>query len=467
LPGDLSPERRGAELLAPLLTTDELLAATGDRAWLQAMLDVEAGLAAAQARIGLVPAEAAEAIAACCDAGRFDPAALGRAARSGGNPVIPLAAALRDAVPEPARDWVHHGATSQDILDTAAMLVTRDVLALVAHDLRRLADGAADLADTHRDTLMAGRTLGQQALPVPFGLKAAGWLAAALDAIRLVDGLGPRLAVQLGGAAGTLAALGDDGPAVTAGLAGLLGLAEPLLPWHTARQRIAEIAGVLGTVAGTGGKVALDVALGMQTEIGELAEPAAPGRGGSSTMPHKRNPVLAAEVLAAARRAHGLVPVLQGSLLAEHERAAGAWHAEWEALADLLRLAGGAAAGAAEIVSGLEVDPVRMAANLDRTGVLLAERVTFALVPRLGRATAAQRVGDAAARARATQGSFRDELLADPGLGLDPATLDDLLDPRGYLGSSAAFIDRVLAEHRRMDTEHEEAGRAPGSGGAG
>jgi 3-carboxy-cis,cis-muconate cycloisomerase len=446
-------------LFEPILTTDALLAATSDRAWLQAMLDVEAALATAQAEVGLVPADAAAAIARCCTADRFDIGALGRAARAGGNPVIPLVHELTAAVPGPAGDWVHWGATSQDILDTAAMLVTRAALELVDADLLRLADAGAVLAERHRGTLLAGRTLLQHALPVPFGLKAAGWLMGTLDARRQLDGVRPRLAVQLGGAAGTLASLGDAGPSVTAALADRLGLAAPPMPWHTARQRIAEIAGALGTVAGTAAKVALDVALLMQTEVAEAFEPAAPGRGGSSSMPHKRNPVLATEVLAAARRAHGLVPVLLGALVAEHERAAGAWHAEWATLSDLLRLAGGAAAGAADIVTGLEVDAGRMAAGIDGAGVLLAERVVLSLAPSLGRADAARRVGEAGTRAAGSDRAFADELLADPVLAahLDGAGLARLLDPGGYLGSSSAFIDRALDEHRRVREAGDDA----------
>jgi 3-carboxy-cis,cis-muconate cycloisomerase len=441
----------GSGLFEPILTTDALLLATSDRAWLQALLDVECCLAVAQAEVGVIPKDAADAIAEQCDAGDYDADQLGRDARAGGNPVIPLVTALRARVPAPAREWVHHGATSQDILDTAAMLITRGGLAFIDADLYRLAAGAAGLAAAHRTTLMAGRTLLQPALPIPFGLKAAGWLAATLDNHTAVARLIPGLPLQLGGAAGTLASLGADGAAVTAALAGQTGLAEPLLPWHTARQRIAEIAGVLGTVAGSAAKIALDVALLMQAEVAEALEPAAPGRGGSSTMPHKRNPVLATEALAAARRAHGLVPTLQASLVAEHERAAGAWHAEWGALTDLLRLAGGAAGRAADIVEGLEVDPERMAANLDGRGVLLAERVALHVAPEVGRAEAAARVGDAAARSARSGRPFAEELSGDPVLGphLDTATLTGLLDPRTYLGSSDLFIDRALEAHRQ------------------
>jgi 3-carboxy-cis,cis-muconate cycloisomerase len=438
-------------LFEPILTTDALLGATGDRAWLQAMLDVEAALAAAQAEVGLVTKDIARAIAEQCDTARFDLDRLGHEARDGGNPVIPLVRALREMVPDDVRPWVHHGATSQDIVDSAAMLVARAALTLIDDDLRRLAAGAAALAETHRHTLMTGRTLLQPALPVPFGLKAAGWLAATLDAHRSLTDLHPRLAVQLGGAAGTLASLGAEGPAVTTALAARLGLTEPLLPWATARQRIAEIAGALAVVAGTAAKVALDVALLMQAEVGEAREPAAPGRGGSSTMPHKRNPILATEALAAARRAHGLAPVLQGALVAEHERAAGAWHAEWTTLSALLRAAGGAAGRSADIVEGLEVDTDRMATNLGDPGVLLAERVTLALAPALGRAEAARRVGEAAARAAAAHRSMADEVVADAVLAahLDRDELDRLLDPRTYLGSSSRFIDRALDAHRQ------------------
>jgi 3-carboxy-cis,cis-muconate cycloisomerase len=434
----------GDRLFAPIFTTDDLLAATGDAAWLQALLDAEAALAGAEADCGLIPAAAAEGIAACCQAARFDPQALGRAARQGGNPVIPLVAALAAEVAPDAREWVHWGATSQDILDTAAMLVARRAGILIDADLQRLAGACAGLTRTHRLTLMAGRTLLQQALPVTFGLKAAGWLGGVDDARRQLDAARAGLAVQLGGAAGTLASLGEDGPAVLGAFARRLGLAEPPLPWHTARQRVSALAGALGTVAGTAAKISTDVVLMAQTEVGEATEPTP---GGSSTLPHKRNPAASAAVIAAARRAHALLPVLFTGLVAEHERAAGAWHAEWEPLSELLALAGGAAARTADVIDGLEIHPGAMSENMAASGgVVLAERVALAVAARTGdRAAARVAVG----RAARDGSGFAKALSGDALVGavLDPAEIDELLDPAHYLGATATWIDRALAAH--------------------
>ncbi len=440
----------GNRLFAPIFIPDEFLAATGDAAWLQALLDAEAALAWAEAECGVVPGAAAEAIAACCQATRFDPAALGRAARSDGNPVIPLVSALRGEVAATARSWVHWGATSQDILDTAAMLVAARTVALIDAELVRLAEACAALARTHRDTVMAGRTLLQQALPITFGLKAAGWLAGVDDARIQLGAARAGLAVQLGGAAGTLASLGSAGPAVLAAFARRLGLAEPLLPWHTARQRISGLAGALGTVAGTAAKISADVVLLAQTEVAEVAEQTP---GGSSTLPHKRNPAVAVAVAAAARRAHGLVPVLLGALVAEHERAVGAWQAEWESLSELLALVGGAAGRTGDLVEGLRVHRDAMAANLATTGgVLLAERVVLTLASITGDQTAArigvdQAVEDAGRR---TDG-FAAALSEHPLVGsvLSRSQIDELLDPAGYLGATAIWIERALAAHDR------------------
>jgi len=449
LPGE--PQAGGAGIFEPIVTTDELLAATDDRAWVQAMLDVESALARVEAEHGVIPASAAEVIVAGCDAALFDLDELGRAARAGGNPVIPLVATLRASLPEPARDWVHFGATSQDVLDTAAMLLVARSLPVIDADLGKLAAGCAALAETHRSTPMAGRTLLQHALPITFGQKAAGWLVAVLDVRARLAGVAPRLAVQLGGAAGTLASLGDAGPVVLRALGDALGLAEPVLPWHTDRTRVVEIAAALGLVSGAGGKIAWDVALMMQTEVDEVREPAAPGRGGSSTLPHKRNPVGAAAVGAAERQAAAVVGMLLAGMVQEHERAVGAWQAEWQAIGALLRLAGGIAARVRETVVGLDVSREAMARNLALTGgVLLSERVVLALSPGLGRPAALAAVQGAGDRSAASAGTFADELLADPAIGaqLSAADVARLLDPAGYLGSAERFVDRALAAYR-------------------
>jgi 3-carboxy-cis,cis-muconate cycloisomerase len=423
------------------------------------MLDAERALAVASSRAGIVPEAAATAIAATCQAARFDPVDLGRRAEAAGNPVVPLVGDLTEAVaaeagPEAAR-WVHHGATSQDIMDTATSLVAARALGPVMDDLGAAAEAAAGLAGTHRDTVMAGRTLGQQALPVTFGLKAAGWLvaldeaAAGLERVRR-----DRLAAQLGGAAATLAALGPHGTEVARNYAAELGLAEPVLAWHTNRARVGELAGALGVAAGVLGKIALDVTLLAQTEVAEVTEPAGEGRGGSSTLPHKRNPIGAVLVVAGTRRAPGLVATLLGSMAQEHERATGAWHAEWEPLFELLRLAGGAAARTHDLLGGLEVHPQRMRENLEATGgLLLTERVAAALAGPLGRGPAQELLGRLSQAAAGTGRPLRQVLAADPAVGehLDPAVIDRLLDPEGYLGSTSALIDRALATHRARD----------------
>ncbi|MHB8505197.1 MAG: lyase family protein [Acidimicrobiales bacterium] len=394
-------------MFGELLSTDELVAATDGAAWVRAMLDAEAALAAASAEVGVVPAEAAAEIAQKVPALTIDASVLGQRARSGGNPVIPLVSELRNNVSEAAAAWVHWGATSQDILDTAAVLVAVRAGRLVDGHLAGLADGCAVLAARHRDTVMLARTLLQPALPTTFGAKAAGWLLGALDARRLLADATERLPASLGGAAGTLAAFGADGPGVAAAFAARLGLTAPLLPWHTARQRVAALGAALAIVAGTAAKVTGDVALLMQAEVGEAAEPAP---GGSSTLPHKRNPVAAALAGAAARQAVAHASVLLGSVVAEHERPLCAWHAEWAPLSALLSLAGGAAAHAAGVVSGLHVDPAAMRANLDRVGPqLLSERAALAAAP------------------------------AAPARDFDPA---------GYLGAAATWADRALAAHR-------------------
>jgi 3-carboxy-cis,cis-muconate cycloisomerase len=381
--------------------------ALSGRAWLQAMLDAERALAAAEARAGVIPNEAAEAIAAACRAERFDPGAIGDEGRAPGNPVEPLVRALREAVEGDAAQYVHWGATSQDILDTATMVVSRNVLDLILEDLARVAVNCAALAETYRMTPIAGRTLLQQAVPTTFGLKAGGWLVAVLEARRRLQSVRQeRLAVQFGGAAGTLAALGEAGPEVLGLFAEELELQEPVAPWHTNRVRIAELGAALDIAAGVLAKIGLDVGLLSQTEVGEVRE----AEGGvSSTMPQKRNPVGSALAVACARQVHAQASVLIAALPQEHERALGAWHSEWPALRNTLAYTGGAAAGARRALEGLEVDPDRMRENLDPT--VMAEKASFMLAEE------------------------RD---------LDPADLD----PESYLGSAETFVDRALAVYR-------------------
>jgi 3-carboxy-cis,cis-muconate cycloisomerase len=428
-----------AELFGPVFESARLREELSARAWVAAMLATEAALAAAEAEAGVIPGAAAEAIVAACRPGVVDAAGLGDAALESGNPVVPLVARLRDAVGGEAANYVHWGATSQDVLDTAAMLVARRARALIVEELDDVARACARLAREHAGAIMAGRTLLQQALPVTFGLKAAGWLDATLDARAGL--LRTRLDAQLGGAAGTLAALGDAGPDVARRLAERLGLGAPPLPWHTARGRVAELGAALAVAAGAMGKIALDLVLLAQTEIGEVRA----GAGGSSTLPHKQNPIGAVRARAAAERVPPLAALLLGAMAQEHERAAGAWHAEWEPLGQALALTGGAAAAVRETLDELEVRPDRMRANLDTT--VLAERLVLELTRRVGRAQATAAVR-AAARADAP---FRSALLAQPAIAahLDAAAVDELLDPTGYLGATDELIARALARHER------------------
>jgi 3-carboxy-cis,cis-muconate cycloisomerase len=345
-------------LFTSLFVPEAVQAEVSDAAWVRAMLDAESALAVAEASVGVIPGSAAEAIVAACESVPLDPGALGIAARGSGSPVVPLVGALREAVGGDAARWVHHGATSQDVLDTAAMLVARRALGPLGAELDVVVAACARLARDHRDTLMAGRTLLQQAVPVTFGLKAAGWLvgvAEARDRLRAVP-----LRAQLGGAAGTLAALGDRGPAVLTAFAARLGLDEPPLPWHGARGRVAELGAALAVAAGAVEKIALDVVLLSQTEVAEVSEPG----GGSSAMPHKRNPASAVRARAAARSVRAAAGVMLEAMAGEHERAAGAWQSEWTALADALAGTGGAAWAVRESLEGLTVDPERMRANL-------------------------------------------------------------------------------------------------------
>jgi 3-carboxy-cis,cis-muconate cycloisomerase len=348
-------------LFDSVLARGDAREAVSDGAWLQAMLDVEAALARACAGAGVIAEEHAQAIVAACRAELFDAAAIGAEAANVGNPAEPLVRALRERVGGAAAEDVHRGATSQDIVDSAAMLVTRRALEAVLPDLHGAAGAAARLAREHRDTPMIGRTLMQQAVPTTFGLKAAGWLVALDEStVRLRE---VRLAAQLGGAAGNLAALGAAGVDVLDRFARELGLDEPVIPWHTDRTRIAELAGALGEACGAVAKVAGDVVLLAQTEVGEVRE-GVEGRGGSSTMAHKRNPVAAISARAAARQAPGLVATLLACMEHEHERAAGAWHAEWPALRSLLVFAGSAAAWLRDCLENLGVDVDRMRENL-------------------------------------------------------------------------------------------------------
>ncbi|WP_327720673.1 3-carboxy-cis,cis-muconate cycloisomerase [Streptomyces sp. NBC_00490] len=433
-----------AGLLAPGWAGSPAASATSDAAYLRALLDAEAALTRAQATLGLAPEEAATAVTAAARTGDFDARDIAVRARGGGNPVIPLVADLTKAVGGQYGPYVHRGATSQDIMDTATVLVAVRTLDLVRADLGRTEATLARLAAEHRDTPMPGRTLTQHAVPTTFGLKAAGWRSLVLDARDRITAVRNALPVQLGGAAGTLAAFtaygATDPTALPAAYARELGLQAPGLPWHTLRTPIADLAGCLAFTAGALGKVATDVLTLARTEIAEVSEGSG---GGSSAMPHKANPVRSTLIAAAARRAPQLAATLYGSLTAEDERPAGAWHAEWEPLRDLLRLVGGAARDAAELTEGLRVHAEVMREHLDLThGLIVSERLSAELAPVLGRARAKSLLTELARRTY-TEGRSLGELLAEePELkGLD---LDSLADPTRYTGAAATLTDRAL-----------------------
>ncbi|MFI6046715.1 3-carboxy-cis,cis-muconate cycloisomerase [Nocardia sp. NPDC051321] len=426
----------------------------GDRAWVQAMLDFEAALALASAAAGVLPDEAAAAIERCCRAEEYDIAALGADAVGIGNPAGPLVRALTARVVPAAAGYVHLGATSQDVIDTAAMLVTARALAALRADLHACATRLAQLAEEHAGTVMAGRSLLQQAPPVTFGLTAAGWLGGIIAALDRVDLMRrERLAVQFGGAVGTLAALRDNGIPVLSELARHLGLAEPVLPWHTERSRIAEVAGSLGQTCGAVAKIARDITLLAQTEIAEVSEQGPPGSGGSSTMPHKRNPVAAVLAAGSAAQAPGLVATLLSAAAHEHQRAAGSWHAEWRPLVELLRSTGSAVHWLRLCLDRLQADPQRMRANLDSTGGhLLAEHVSTELMSVSHGAVGRQEAGDLVAaccrQADAAGNDLAAVLAADAVIGkfLDRKRIDELLEPPSYLGSANEFIRRALRD---------------------
>ena len=439
-------------LLDALFTTERMRAIFSDQGRVRGMLDFEAALARAEARVGVIPAPAAEAIAARCHAELFDMAALAQGIALSGNPAIPLVRTLTALV---ARDdaeaagYVHWGATSQDAMDTGLALQLRDALDAFESDLARLSGALARIAETHTHTPLAGRTWLQQAVPITFGLKAAGWLSAVERERERVRELRPRaLVIQCGGAAGTLAALGDRGLDVAAALAEELRLGLPDLPWHTQRDRVAEVATTLGLLVGTLGKMARDLALLAQTEVGEAREPDVPGRGGSSTMPQKRNPVAASVALAAAVRVPALVAVMLTAMTQEHERGLGGWQAEWETLPEICALAAGALEQMARTMEGLEVDAARMRANLDLSdGLILAEAAAMALARHMGRARAHALV-ERASRQATEQGRQLREILAEDAevrAHLSAEELDRAFDPGNYLGIAVELVDRALA----------------------
>jgi 3-carboxy-cis,cis-muconate cycloisomerase len=439
-------------LLAPMLSSAAMRAVCDDVACLQNMLDFEAALARAEAAVGVIPPAAAGPIARACEATGFDLAALGDAATRSGNVAIPtvraLTARVATADAEAAR-YVHWGATSQDVIDTAAMLTLRAGVEVLLADVARAVKGFARLARQHRNTAAVARTWLQHALPMPFGLKLAEYAAALhRSGVRLERLRDETIVLQFGGAAGTLAALGDKGWQVAEKLSDELNLRLPDAPWHGHRDRLAEAAAVMAILTGTCGKIARDVQLMMQTDVAEAFEPSSEGRGGSSTMPHKRNPVAAASALAAATMAPNLAATIFAAQVGDHERSAGPWHAEWPTLPSLLLAASGALASIVDIAEGLQVDAVRMRANLDATGgLVMAEAVAMALAEKIGKSQAHHLV-EAASKTAVTEKRALRDVLADNAqvtAHLSAQRLADLFEPMSYQGVSQVLIDRLLA----------------------
>ncbi|QRK85587.1 3-carboxy-cis,cis-muconate cycloisomerase [Pseudomonas granadensis] len=450
-------QRPGNQLFDAYFTARDMREVFCDQGRVQAMLDFEAALARAEARVGLVPASAVAPIAAACDAALYDFAALGEAIATAGNSAIPLVKALGKqiaATDAEAERYVHLGATSQDVMDSGLVLQLRQALVLIERELAHLADSLAVQAQRSATTPLAGRTWLQHATPVTLGMKIAGWLGAVTRSRQRLQELKPRLLVlQFGGASGTLAALGQHALPIAEALAEELQLRLPEQPWHTQRDRIVEFGAVLGLIAGSLGKFGRDISLLMQTEAAEVFEPAAPGKGGSSTMPHKRNPVGAAVLIGAATRVPGLVSTLFSAMPQEHERSLGLWHAEWETLPEICCLVSGSLQQARLLADGLEVDAERMGRNLELTqGLVLAEAVSIVLAQRVGRDTAHHLLEQCCKRAVAEQRHLRAVLGDEPQVTaqLSSAELDDLLNPAHYLGQAHIWVERAVAEHNAL-----------------
>lgn len=435
-------------------------AAFSDQQYVQRMLDFEAALARAEARCGVIPEDAANKIAAECRAESYNFDELSRGAAQSGNPAIPLIRQLTARVAaksESAARHVHFGATSQDVIDTAAMLQSGDALDAMAAMLEDVQRALVTLIEAHRATPMAARTWMQQAVPTTLGFVLAGWLDAMLrHRTRLARLRSHGLALQFGGAAGNLAPLGAKGIRVAEALAKELALPLPAAPWHTHRDRVVEIAAAMAMLAGTLGKIARDVSLHMQTEYGEMAEPSAPGRGSSSAMPHKRNPVMCAQLLAAAQRVPGLAGTMFGAMVQEQQRGLGGWHAEWETLAEIVQLTGGALWSFAQVLPALQVDAARMKANLEVScGLIYAEAASAALRDKMGGSAAHHKLEMLSARARQERQHLARLMKNDLEVRavLSSEAIDSLFRWENALGSSQEFIDRVLHE---ANTAHGE-----------
>jgi len=435
-------------ILGTLYGSDAMRAVFDETAYFQRMLDVEAALAQVQARLGIIPVDAAKAIGDAAARGELRTEVLAASARNVGYPVVGLVSELSRGAGE-AGGWTHWGATTQDIMDTATVLQVREGLSLIEAEMRAILSALAGQARAHRGTVMAGRTHLQQALPTTFGLKCATWALPFIGHLGRLPELRRRVElVEFGGAAGTLASLGDQGIAVMEGLAVELGLRAPIAPWHVCREGLAETVAYLGLICGGLAKFATDIILLAQTEVGEVAEPYVSGRGASSTMPQKRNPIASEYILAATRTVQALVPVMLGAMAQDHERATGPWQGEALAIPQAFVLTHGALLHARAIAEGMVVDPDRMRSNLNLThGLIVAEAVMMGLAPHLGRGEAHHVVKHACDVALAERLPLVEVLARDPAVSsrFDRAAIDRLTDPASYLGSADAFVDRVLA----------------------
>jgi 3-carboxy-cis,cis-muconate cycloisomerase len=451
-------------LIESLATTPALAALFSDEAVLRAMLEFETALARAEARCGVIPAEAAESITGAARLDKFDISALADAAFRAGTPAIPLVKMLTDQVREidaEAARFVHWGATSQDVADTAMSLLLKQAEPILIADLLRLEKALADLSERHRRSVMLGRTLLQPAPPVTFGLKAAGWLASVgRGKRRLQKTFRVAAVLQFGGASGTLAALGNRGISVTEALSAELGFGDsPPAPWHTQRDQLATLICACGVLTASLGKMARDISLLMQNEVGEASEQGGEGRGGSSTMPNKRNPTACSLTLAAAHRVPGLVASFLSAMLQEHERGVGGWQAEWPVVASVIQSTGVAIASMAEVAEGLSVDAQKMRLNIENTnGAIFAERAMMMLGAKLGR-DVAHKVVEAAVRKSVKEGKHLAAVLAqtpEVTTHLSHAELKELETPEQYLGSAEAFRKALASESDREDDVRQD-----------
>lgn len=448
----------GFGVFGDLFSTSEMSQVFSENAWFDRMVEVEGALARAEAAVGVVPEDAAQVIAKTCQSLELDMAALKAGTERVGYPVLPLVRQIA-AASGAAGGYVHWGATTQDIMDTGLVLQVRDGLALIESDLKRLMRALIQASLSHRDAPMAGRTHLQHALPVTFGFKCANWLAPMTRSLERLRQCRDRVVqLQFVGAVGTLASLGADGQAVRQALGAELNLPVPAIGWHTARDNLAETASLLGILCGALGKIATDIILLMQSEVAEVFEPYAPGRGGSSTMPQKRNPMACEYIIAAQRNVQALVPVMMAAGAADHERGTGPWHGEWTALPQIFLLSAGALARTVETVEGMETDTDRMTANLMMSrGLIMAEPVMMALATPLGRGQAHDVVEELCREAIEQDKDLKEVLKASALVGahLDDAQIDDLLDPSNYTGSAGAFTDAAVSEAERVLGETE------------